>query len=91
MVRIHLHPHAQHAIVAQVVEHEISNLRVTGSNPVYRSLLQDRAVWSACLAHNQEVVGSNPTPATNTALAQLAERFPHEEFVGGSNPSCGTI
>ena len=21
--------------------------------------------WLACLAHNQEVVGSNPTPATN--------------------------
>ena len=25
---------------------------------------RDGAVWSARLAHNQEVVGSNPTPAT---------------------------
>lgn len=26
--------------------------------------MRDRAVWSACLAHNQEVGGSNPSPAT---------------------------
>ena len=32
-------------------------------NIIY-TISRDGAVWSARLAHNQEVVGSNPTPAT---------------------------
>lgn len=31
--------------------------------------LRDRAARLACLAHNQEVAGSNPAPATGTHIA----------------------
>ena len=45
--------------------------RHTGSNPVPTTTLRDRAEV-ACKAHNLEVGGSNPPPATNGDLAQLA-------------------
>ena len=32
---------------------------------------RDGAVWSARLAHNQEVVGSNPTPATKKLFQKI--------------------
>lgn len=36
---------------------------------------RDGAVWSARLAHNQEVVGSNPTPATMKLNLQFGDIF----------------
>ena len=34
---------------------------------------RDGAAWSARLAHNQEVVGSNPTPATKKLFTKKAQ------------------
>ena len=31
--------HAEHAVVAQLVEHQLPKLRVAGSSPVYRSVV----------------------------------------------------
>ncbi len=50
--------------LAQSVEHLTVNQGVVGPSPTGGVLARDRAVWSARLAHNQEVVGSNPSPAT---------------------------
>ena len=42
-------------------------------------------------AHNLEVVGSSPTPATNDSRgSSVVERSPEEAGVGGSIPSRGT-
>lgn len=56
-----------------------------------------RAVRSARLAHNQEVVGSNPTPATRSPerhpahalVAQRIERLITDQEVPGSSPGEG--
>ncbi len=51
--------------IAQLVEHNLAKVGVAGSSPVSRS--PGDAGWSSLVArraHNPEVVGSNPTPAT---------------------------
>src|SRR6266496_5237713 len=57
--------------IAQLVEHNLAKVGVAGSSPVSRSpsrmVGQSDAGWSSLVArraHNPEVVGSNPTPAT---------------------------
>ena len=45
-----------------------------GSNPTISTIVQDRAEV-AHKAHNLEVVGSNPTPATNCTI-RLTVRTP---------------
>ena len=42
-------------------------------------------------AHNPEIVGSNPAPATNAPVAQLVEQWIEDPCVLGSTPSGGTI
>ena len=59
----------RHAGIAQLVEHNLAKVGVAGSSPVSRSTWMDTSVagWSSLVArraHNPEVVGSNPTPAT---------------------------
>src|SRR5947208_14760353 len=58
--------------IAQLVEHNLAKVGVAGSSPVSRSpsrmVGQSDAGWSSLVArraHNPEVVGSNPTPATS--------------------------
>ena len=60
---------AAHAGIAQLVEHNLAKVGVAGSSPVSRSSIKRKtdAGWSSLVArraHNPEVVGSNPTPAT---------------------------
>src|SRR6266700_5342978 len=58
---------AGHAGIAQLVEHNLAKVGVAGSSPVSRSERVSDAGWSSLVArraHNPEVVGSNPTPAT---------------------------
>jgi hypothetical protein len=55
------------AEVAHLVERQPSKLRVAGSSPVFCSILRDRAVV-ARKAHNLEVIGSSPVPATNKSV-----------------------
>src|SRR6267154_444976 len=64
----------RHAGIAQLVEHNLAKVGVAGSSPVSRSPRPARsskhtdAGWSSLVArraHNPEVVGSNPTPATS--------------------------
>ena len=50
-----------------------------------------RAVWLARRAHNPEVVGSNPSPATNGSVAQLVEQRTENPCVVGSIPTGTTI
>ena len=66
--------------IAQLVEHNLAKVGVAGSSPVSRSeeravragkdgkvTAEHVAGWSSLVArraHNPEVVGSNPTPAT---------------------------
>jgi hypothetical protein len=63
----------RHAGIAQLVEHNLAKVGVAGSSPVSRSpkpACRSRHIdagWSSLVArraHNPEVVGSNPTPAT---------------------------
>src|SRR5882724_5282741 len=63
----------RHAGIAQLVEHNLAKVGVAGSSPVSRSpkaacrSIHSDAGWSSLVArraHNPEVVGSNPTPAT---------------------------
>ena len=42
-------------------------------------------------AHNPEIVGSNPAPATNAPVAQLVEQWIEDPCVLGSTPSGGTM
>ena len=42
-------------------------------------------------AHNPEIVGSNPAPATNAPVAQLVEQWIEDPCVLGSIPSGGTM
>ena len=43
------------------------------------------------VAHNHEIVGSIPTPATNFAgVAQRLEQILHKDKAAGSNPAAGT-
>ena len=41
----------------------------------------------ACLAHNQKVVGSNPTPAPIAEQRSGLSRRPHKAEIVGSNPT----
>src|SRR2546430_2165539 len=61
----------RNAGIAQLVEHNLAKVGVAGSSPVSRSPSQQvgtsDAGWSSLVArraHNPEVVGSIPTPAT---------------------------
>ena len=42
-------------------------------------------------AHNPEVVGSNPAPATNAPVAQSVEQWIEDPCVVGSIPTGGTM
>ena len=54
----------------------------TESQAIYRGMMQRLAI----LAHNQKVVGSNPTPATNCWRGSMAEQLTCNEQVVGSTP-----
>lgn len=43
---------------------------------------QDGAVWTARHAHNVEVVGSNPTPATSLTAVEERQIMTAEEIIG---------
>src|SRR5216117_3828736 len=86
--------------IAQLVEHNLAKVGVAGSSPVSRSpkaacrSKHIDAGWSSLVArraHNPEVVGSNPTPATSTMRnakfemrnVHFAFRIPHSAFQSG--------
>ena len=68
-----------------------------GSNPSSSAILKTqisrgRAAWLARRAHNPEVVGSNPSPATKDGpVAQLVEQRTENPCVAGSIPARTTI
>ncbi len=70
---------AWYAGIAQLVEHNLAKVGVAGSSPVSRSQKQKiGAGWSSLVArraHNPEVAGSNPAPATGTADGNTARRM----------------
>ena len=47
-----------------MVERDVANVQVAGSNPVSRSIFPLEAQVDGLLAFNQEVVGSRPTGRT---------------------------
>ena len=51
-----------------MVEQSAVNRRVTGSSPVRSAIYRGVVKRLSRLAHNQEVVGSNPTSATKLKL-----------------------
>ena len=65
--------------IAQLVEHNLAKVGVAGSSPVSRSRKHTDAGWSSLVArraHNPEVVGSNPTPATEAVRRSGGGRPP---------------
>lgn len=44
-------------------------------NAIIANVPRGGAAWSARLAHNQEVVGSNPTPATKKDASAMERLF----------------
>ena len=82
--------------MAQLAEQLICNQQVIGSSPIIGLTLLKRnfniAGWSsleARRAHNPEVVGSNPSPATHAQIAQLVEQRTENPRVTGSIPVLG--
>jgi hypothetical protein len=77
-----------------MVLHGVTAVKSLDSHPV--EPITYIAGWSslvARLAHNQEVVGSNPTlrNQTNAGIAQLVEQLPCKHQVPSSNLGAGTI
>lgn len=68
-------------------EHVVPNHRAGSSNlpEGSRYVLRDGAAV-AQVAHNHQVVGSTPTPASNRHVAQLVEHSPDKAGVTGSSP-----
>ena len=56
-----------------------------------KGLLRGGAVWLARRAHNPEVAGSNPVPATNADVAQSVEHILGKDEVTGSIPVVSSI
>ena len=84
--------------MAQLAEQLICNQQVIGSSPIIGLTLLKRnfniAGWSSLVArraHNPEVVGSNPSPATHAQIAQLVEQRTENPRVTGSIPVLGII
>jgi hypothetical protein len=86
--------------IAQLVERPTVNRTVTGSSPVRGA---STARWRSGLTHRPfkaAFTGSNPVRVTKRmierssipgGLAQLGERLPYKQRVGGSIPSASTI
>lgn len=82
------------ARVAQLVEPQVANLEVTGSNPVSRSKMSATVVLVAQEAKRSlgkgEVGGSNPlwhAKLSGGGIAQWSERSPDKGKAAGSNPA----
>ena len=75
---------------SSVAEHLAHNQAVAGSSPAPATI---RRLLAQLVEHRLDkavVVGSTPTGPTNTRVAQLVERLPYKQDVGGSIPPLGT-
>ena len=80
----------KHSPLVQSVERRTVNPYVVGSSPTRG------ATWPVGQAvktppFHGGIRGSIPLPVTNGRLAQLGERLPYKQNVGGSIPSATTI
>ena len=80
----------KHSPIVQSVERRTVNPYVVGSSPTRG------ATWPVGQAvktppFHGGIRGSIPLPVTNGRLAQLGERLPYKQNVGGSIPSATTI
>lgn len=76
-----------YALVAQLVEQYICNVKVVGSIPIQGSIILIAQPGSEQLFYKEKVVGSNPTRNTISSLVQGTERHSSKVDVAGSNPA----
>ena len=72
----------------------LADLTFAGKSSIINSIRTNIAGWSsleARRAHNPEVIGSNPVPATHAQIAQSVEQRTENPRVTGSIPVLGIL